>query len=129
MKKIFLLIMIMLVVCAFQNAHAQVGYLTTLDSTVTFAGGGNDWVYFFLVDSSGTGDTVTIKKYNPWTATYNPIIVRDDSSDTRSSTIIMPISNKGKSFSVWQAKPGTVQLSRTNRAAPTDKLYYYFYTK
>ena len=124
-----ILLTIIITLFAFALASAQVGYLTTLDSTVSFNGGNNEWVYFFLVDSSGTGDTVNVKKYNTWSATYNPVIVRDDSSDSRSSQIIMPVNNKGKSFSVWQAKPGTIQLSRTNRAAPTDKLYYYFYTR
>lgn len=119
---------ILFAVCALSITHAQVGYLTTGDSTESFMAKQNEWVNFFLIDSTGSGDTCTLEKYNTWSATWSPLICRDDSSETYSSRIVMSVSNTGKSFTVWQAYPGTIRLRWQNRAAPTGKLYYYIFT-
>lgn len=122
---LFCMMVVMLSLSKHGVVTAQgVGEFNDTVSTALYNPINAEWVTFSLIDSAGTADTIIVEEYNPWANKFNPIIVRNDSSNTVTA-VIHTVVMGANGFTVWIPYPKLLRFRRTDVHALTDKVYYY----
>ena len=87
---------------------------TDYDSTVTFYSAGKEWVYIFLVDSTGAADSAIVGVKNPINNNYTVLGVKDQSVNYVVSTMVPGVDVRGKLYLIWMLYPANIELRRIN---------------
>lgn len=102
---------------------------TSWDSTVTFYSAGQEWIYIFLVDSTGTADTADVRIKNLINNNWTVIGVKDQADEDFVNEMIPGVSTTGKLYVVWLLYPTNIQINKTDIHNETERLSYYIFSK
>ena len=103
---------------------------TDYDSTVTFYSAGKEWVYIFLVDSTGAADSALVGIKNPINDNYTILGVKDQYNEDFVNVIVPGVDVRGRLYVIWVLYPGNIELRRTNiYDNALERLSYSIFTK
>ncbi len=103
---------------------------TDYDSTVTFYSAGKEWIYIFLVDSTGAADSVLVGIKNPINDNYTILGVKDQYNEDFVNVIVPGVDVRGRLYVIWVLYPGNIELRRTNiYDNALERLSYSIFTK